>query len=287
MAAALAVAMAWSALTAVDAQQAQPQAAQASSAAANPNAYASTYKPFPSRTTVIRNATILTAAGPLIERGSVLLQDGKIAAVGQSVNAPADAVTIDASNKWVTPGVIDTHSHLGVYAAPGIESLQDGNEMTSPNTAEVSAEHSIWPQDPQFDLSLAGGVTTMQILPGSANLFGGRGVTVKNVPSRTAEGMKFPGAPYGLKMACGENPKRVYGTQELVAADAHGQRRRLSAAPGSRRSNTARACGGGRRPARIRKSARRVTCSSRRSPASSTARSWCTTIAIAPTRWRR
>ena len=92
MAAALAVAMAWSALTAVDAQQAQPQAAQASSAAANPNAYASTYKPFPSRTTVIRNATILTAAGPLIERGSVLLQDGKIAAVGQSVNAPADAV---------------------------------------------------------------------------------------------------------------------------------------------------------------------------------------------------
>ena len=213
MAAALAVAMAWSALTAVDAQQAQPQAAQASSAAANPNAYASTYKPFPSRTTVIRNATILTAAGPLIERGSVLLQDGKIAAVGQSVNAPADAVTIDASNKWVTPGVIDTHSHLGVYAAPGIESLQDGNEMTSPNTAEVSAEHSIWPQDPQFDLSLAGGVTTMQILPGSANLFGGRGVTVKNVPSRTAEGMKFPGAPYGLKMACGENPKRVYGTR--------------------------------------------------------------------------
>jgi imidazolonepropionase-like amidohydrolase len=85
--------------------------------------------------------------------------------------------------------------------------------MTSPNTAEVSAEHSIWPQDPQFDLALAGGVTTMQLLPGSANLFGGRGVTVKNVPSRTAEGMKFPGAPYGLKMACGENPKRVYGSR--------------------------------------------------------------------------
>jgi imidazolonepropionase-like amidohydrolase len=67
--------------------------------------------------------------------------------------------------KWVTPGIIDTHSHMGVYAAPGIESLQDGNEMTSPNTAEVSAEHSIWPQDPQFDLALAGGITAMQILP--------------------------------------------------------------------------------------------------------------------------
>jgi imidazolonepropionase-like amidohydrolase len=100
-----------------------------------------------------------------------------------------------------------------VYPAPGIAAVQDGNEMTSPNTAEVSAEHSMWPQDPQFDLALAGGVTAMQLLPGSANLFGGRGVTVKNVPSRTAEGMKFPGAPYGLKMACGENPKRVYGSR--------------------------------------------------------------------------
>ena len=178
-----------------------------------PNAYQSTYKPFPSRTTLIRNATILTAAGPVIERGSILLQNGKIAAVGQTVTAPADALVIDASGKWITPGVIDTHSHLGVYAAPGIESLSDGNEMTNPNTAEVSAEHSIWPQDPQFDLALAGGVTTMQILPGSGNLFGGRGVTVKNVPSRTTEGMKFPGAPYGLKMACGENPKRVYGSR--------------------------------------------------------------------------
>jgi len=177
------------------------------------NAYESTYKPFPSRTTVIRNATILTAAGPIIERGSILLQGGKVAAVGQSVQAPADALVIDATGKWVTPGIIDTHSHMGVYAAPGIESLQDGNEMTSPNTAEVSAEHSIWPQDPQFDLALAGGITAMQILPGSANLFGGRGVTLKNVPSRTAEGMKFPGAPYGLKMACGENPKRVYGSR--------------------------------------------------------------------------
>ncbi len=178
-----------------------------------PNAYASTYQPLPSRTTVIRNATILTAAGPAIERGSILLQNGKVAAVGQAVDAPADALVIDANGKWVTPGIIDTHSHLGVYPAPGIAAVQDGNEMTSPDTAEVSAEHSIWPQDPQFDLALAGGVTSMQILPGSANLFGGRGVTVKNVPSRTAEGMKFPGAPYGLKMACGENPKRVYGSR--------------------------------------------------------------------------
>ncbi len=191
---------------------AQPQAA-AGSAPVTANPYPSTYKALPSQTTVIRNATILTAAGPAIERGSILLQAGKIVAVGQSVTAPADALVIDASGKWITPGIIDTHSHLGVYSAPGIASLSDGNEMTNANTAEVWAEHSIWPQDPQFDLALMGGVTTMQILPGSANLFGGRGVTVKNVPSRTEQGMKFPGAPNGLKMACGENPKRVYGAR--------------------------------------------------------------------------
>ena len=191
----------------------KPEAQGAGASVPNPDAYASTYQPLPSRTTVIRNATILTATGPVIERGAILLQNGRVAAVGANVNAPADALVIDAAGKWVTPGIIDTHSHLGVYPAPGIEAVSDGNEMTSPNTAEVSAEHAIWPQDPQFDLALAGGVTVMQLLPGSANLFGGRGVTIKNVPTRTAEGMKFPGAPYGLKMACGENPKRVYGSR--------------------------------------------------------------------------
>ena len=183
-----------------------------------PNLYASTYRPLPSQTTVITNATILTAAGPTIEGGSILLQNGKIAAVGPTVNAPAGAVVIDARGKWVTPGIIDTHSHLGVYAAPGVDSLSDGNEMTNPVTAEVWADHSIWPQDPQFELALAGGVTAMQILPGSGNLIGGRGVTLKNVPSRTAEGMKFPGAPAGLKMACGENPRRVYGQRNQMPA---------------------------------------------------------------------
>ena len=89
----------------------------------------------------------------------------------------------------------------------------DGNEATSPVTAQVWAEHSIWPQDPGFHAALAGGVTSLQILPGSANLIGGRGVTVKNVSSVTYQGMKFPGAPWGLKMACGENPKRVYGSK--------------------------------------------------------------------------
>ncbi len=173
--------------------------------------YPSTYQPIPAPPTLIRNATVLTAVGERIEAGSVLLKDGRIVAVGKTIEAPAGAVVVDATGKWVTPGIIDVHSHLGVYAAPSVEGLDDGNEATDPVTADVWAEHSVWPQDPQFPLALAGGVTTMQILPGSANLVGGRSVTIKNVPARTIQGMKFPGAPYGLKMACGENPKRVYG----------------------------------------------------------------------------
>jgi imidazolonepropionase-like amidohydrolase len=178
------------------------------------DAYRSTYVPPVSKPVVIRNATILTGTGQRIDRGSILLRDGLIAEVGTNVQAPPDATMIDAAGKWVTPGIIDAHSHLGVYASPEVQGLADGNEATDPNTAEVWAEHSVWPQDPQFPLALAGGVTSMQILPGSANLFGGRGVTVKNVRARDVYGMKFPGAPYGLKMACGENPLRVYGERK-------------------------------------------------------------------------
>jgi imidazolonepropionase-like amidohydrolase len=164
----------------------------------------------PSRVTVIRNVNIFTGAGPLIRNGAVLMRDGKIAAVGATVDAPADAVVVDGRGRYVTPGLVDTHSHLGVYPAPGGEALSDGNEATNPSTPYVWAEHSVWPQDAQFPRNLAGGVTTLQVLPGSANLIGGRSVVLKVVPSRTVQGMKFPGAKYGLKMACGENPKRVY-----------------------------------------------------------------------------
>jgi imidazolonepropionase-like amidohydrolase len=185
-------------------------------------AFPSTYAPLPSRTTLIRNATILTAAGPAIPNGSILLRDGKVAAVGTNVAAPGDALVIDANGKWVTPGIIDTHSHMGVYSAPGIAANQDGNELTDPVTAQVWAEHSVWPQDPQFALALAGGITSMQVLPGSGNLIGGRGITLKNAPSRTVQGMKFPDAAYGLKMACGENPKRVYGERSRAPSAAMG-----------------------------------------------------------------
>jgi imidazolonepropionase-like amidohydrolase len=176
----------------------------------NADPFPSTYAAPTTRATLIRDVTILTAAGPAIRNGSVLLRDGKIAAVGTTISAPTDAEVIDGRGKFVTPGIVDDHSHLGVYASPGGDALSDGNEMTNPVTAHVWAEHSVWPQDPQFPRALAAGVTTAQILPGSANLIGGRSVVLKMVPSVTVQGMKFPGAKYGLKMACGENPKRVY-----------------------------------------------------------------------------
>ena len=175
------------------------------------NPYPSTYQRVASPPVLLQHATVLTGTGVRLEDADVLLRDGLVVAVGSGLDAPADAVRVDATGRWVTPGIIDVHSHLGVYPSPGTASHSDGNEATAPVTAQVWAEHSIWPQDPGFHAARAGGVTAMQILPGSANLIGGRGVTLKNVPATTYQGMKFPGAPWGLKMACGENPKRVYG----------------------------------------------------------------------------
>src|SRR6266705_3039218 len=142
--------------------------------------YPSTYVRHPNPPVLIRNATIMTATGQEIRNGSILFKDGRIVAVGAKVDAPTDAES-------------------------------DGNEATNPVTAEVWAEHSFWPQDPQIPLAVAGGITTIQALPGSANLIGGRSAILKPIPARTVQEMKFPGARYGLKMACGENPKRVYG----------------------------------------------------------------------------
>ncbi len=175
--------------------------------------YPSTYRRHDAPPVLIRNATVLTAAGAELSSASILFADGKIVSVGTDASAPAGALVIDGTGKFVTPGLIDTHSHLGVYSAPGTQAEADGNEATNPVTAEVWAEHSFWPQDPQIPLAIAGGVTVIQALPGSANLIGGRSATLRLIPARTVQEMKFPGAPYGLKMACGENPKRVYQTR--------------------------------------------------------------------------
>ncbi len=175
--------------------------------------YPSTYHAYPGRPTLVRNVTVYDGEGARFETASILFRDGKIEKIETGkVDPPEGYMVIDGTGKWVTPGIIDIHSHLGDYPTPAVEAHSDGNEATGPVRSEVWAEHSVWPQDPGFSRALAnGGITALQILPGSANLFGGRSVVLKNVYSRTVQGMKFPGAPYGLKMACGENPKRVYG----------------------------------------------------------------------------
>jgi imidazolonepropionase-like amidohydrolase len=94
---------------------------------------------------LIRGATVLTGTGTRIDGGDVLIVDGRIAAVGTQLNAPAGAKVIEANGRWVTPGLIDVHSHLGVYASPSVDANSDGNEMVDPVTAQAWAEHAVWP----------------------------------------------------------------------------------------------------------------------------------------------
>jgi imidazolonepropionase-like amidohydrolase len=161
---------------------------------------------------LLRGGTVMTAAGPIFENGHLLVVDGKIASVGPGAGTPpAGATVVDVGGKFLTPGIIDTHSHMGVYPLPGTLGNSDGNEATDPVTSQVWAEFGFWPQDPSLPRAVAGGITTIQVLPGSANLIGGRSFTAKLRLGRSAREMRFAGAPQGLKMACGENPKRVYG----------------------------------------------------------------------------
>ncbi|MDY7231868.1 amidohydrolase family protein [Hyalangium rubrum] len=172
-----------------------------------------------SRAVVIRHATVMPATGPAIEDGAVAFADGKLVAVGRNaeVASPPGAEEIDGTGLYVTPGIIDAHSHLGVYSTPASFANDEGNEATAPVTSEVDAEHSFWPQDPGLRRAAAGGITSLLVLPGSANLIGGRGFPVKLHFGRSAVEMRFPGAKDVLKMACGENPRRVYGQGRQMA----------------------------------------------------------------------
>jgi imidazolonepropionase-like amidohydrolase len=168
-------------------------------------------------TVVIEHATLYPATSGIIPDGSIVIVDGKISEIGSGITAPSGAKVIDGHGKYVLPGFIDTHSHMGVYAWPGVDANSDGNELTDPISPQVDALDSVYPQDPAFKRAAAGGVTTVQILPGSGNLIGGKAVTLHVMPDAvTVEEMVFREAPRGIKMALGENPKRVYGDRNQL-----------------------------------------------------------------------
>jgi imidazolonepropionase-like amidohydrolase len=178
---------------------------------------------------LIQHGTVLTAAGDRFDPGFVLMSDGKIVSVGDGDGPvpPEGTSVVDARGKFVTPGIIDPHSHMGVYPVPETSAHDDGNELTDPITAGLRAEHSFWPEDAALERAVAGGVTTIGVLPGSGNLIGGRGVVIHLLPRLGARAMRFPGSPEILKMACGENPKRVYGEQKRAPSTRMGSLRAL------------------------------------------------------------
>jgi imidazolonepropionase-like amidohydrolase len=157
---------------------------------------------------VIKNATVMTVTHGNIKNGSVYIKDGKIAAVGETVNAPASAIVIDAGGKYLTPGVVDCHSHIALD--------DDVNEATSPITPHMMMKDAFDYQDKAIYRALAGGVTTSLLLHGSANMIGGQAVVIKHKYGDTRDAMLFPDAPRSIKFASGENPKRVYGGRDQL-----------------------------------------------------------------------
>lgn len=166
--------------------------------------------------TVIRGATVLTVTKGTIEGGTVIVRGGRIESVGKDLPIPEGATVIEARKRFLVPGFIDVHSHLGVYPWPGTDANSDGNELTDPDTAMVRAVDSIWFEDPGMLRAVAGGTTTIQVLPGSGNIIGGESAILKLKVGAGRDGMVVPGAPRGLKMALGENPKGVYGPRNQL-----------------------------------------------------------------------
>src|SRR5277367_1209008 len=157
---------------------------------------------------LIKNATVMTATHGTIKNGSVYIKDGKIAAVGESVKAPASATVIDAEGKYLTPGIIDSHSHIALD--------DDVNEASSPVTPQMMMKDAFDYQDKAIYRGLAGGVTTSLLLHGSANMIGGQAVVIKHKYGAHRDALLFPGAPRSIKFASGENPKRVYGGKDQL-----------------------------------------------------------------------
>lgn len=183
--------------------------------------FPSTYRPLPRSDFFLTNATILDGAGRRIDHGKLLVRDGKVVQIGLVLAPPAGVRVIDAGGRWVTPGIIDVHTHNGTFVVPLTDIDKDSSdvsELNSPNVADTWIESAVDVQDTGFSRALEGGVTTMQILPGSSPIFGGRSVIVHPIQATNIAAMKVPGAPQGFKMACGENPK----SQDADAHDIHG-----------------------------------------------------------------
>ena len=160
----------------------------------------------------IRNAKILTMAGQDYERGDILLDNGKICAVGETLSAPAGAQIVEAGGLWALPGFIDAHCHLGMWEdGMGFEGA-DGNETTDPVTPHLRAIDAINPEDVCFREAREAGITTACTGPGSANVLGGQFAAVKTVGNRIDE--MILRAPLALKAAFGENPKRAYSEKD-------------------------------------------------------------------------
>lgn len=160
----------------------------------------------------IINGKVYTMAGRIIEGGTVLIEAGKIKAVGANLPLPYDTEIIDANHKLVMPGFIDAHTHIGIYEEGiGFEGA-DGNEMTNPATPHLRAIDGINPMDRAFKGAVAGGITCLTVAPGSANVIGGTAVAIKTW-GKLIDSMVVRD-PVGLKIAFGENPKRVYSSQK-------------------------------------------------------------------------
>jgi imidazolonepropionase-like amidohydrolase len=171
-------------------------------------AFGQTSAPAAHHDVVIRNAVVMTVTHGNIKNGSIYIKDGKIAAVGENVDAPSSATVIDAGGKYVTPGIVDSHSHIALD--------DDVNEATSPITPQMMMKDAFDYQDKAIYRALAGGVTTSLLLHGSANMIGGQAVVIKHKYGAGRDEMLFPNAPRSIKFASGENPKRVYGTREQL-----------------------------------------------------------------------
>lgn len=157
----------------------------------------------------ITNARVLDGKGTFFSNGTVLMEDGKIVDVGENVDIPAGVDVIDANGKVVTPGLIDVHTHLGVSEAGLGQEGADFNETSSSMTPEIRALDGINPCEMGFQNARESGVTTVQIMPGSANVIGGEMVVVKTVGNIVDE--MVISSPSGMKAATGENPKRFHG----------------------------------------------------------------------------